>query len=503
MIRKPFAFALFSLLVIAAGLLGTSPVYAATDAAVSGEINTIDLATKHITIKKNDNSTVTLKVKKATVIERNGRSVKLKALVLRDTISARYLASTLVARKLNVTGPKNQKVSGALENAVKGSGVVTIGDKTVSATVNTKISRNGSVVSLSQLTREDRVTAHIKTGAANAHSSNEALDIIADGPDEGEVHGLIAAINGNQVTVTPNNGTPDVTVNVTADTMIEVDGDHATLGDLVVGMQVEASYDPATFDAFSIEADSEGEQDDAHIHGTVAAVDTGAGTLTITPNGGGADVTLNVDASTEIEVNDVHGTLDDIQVGMPVEAEYDTQTMLAKEIKAGSGDDNHEDEEVEGTVAAVDTGANTVTITPKGGGSDITLNVTTETEIEVNGEPATIADITVGQSIKAEYDPSTLNAFEIKVGDDDGGGHEDEHVEGTVAAVDTDANTVTITPNEGADITLNVTEETKIEVNDESATLADVQVGEPVRAEYEVATLNAKELKVGDSGDDH
>lgn len=503
MIRKALVFGVFSLFVIAIGLFGTSAAYAETDAAVSGEINTINLATKHITIKQTDNSTVTLKVKKATVIERNGKTVKLKALVLRDTISTRYLASTRVARKLNVTGPKNQRVSGALNNAIKGSGTVTIGDKTITATANTKISRNGSIVSLSQLTRKDKVTAHFTTGAANAPSSIEALDMIADGPDEGEVHGLIAAINGNQVTVTPNNGTPEVTINVTADTMIEVDGEDATLGDLAVGMQVEASYDPVSFDAFSIEADSKGEQDDAHIHGTVAAVDTGAGTLTITPSGGGAEVTLNVDASTEIEVNDVHGTLDDIQVGMPVEAEYDTQTMLAKEIKAGSGDDNHEDQEVEGTVAAVDTGANTVTITPKGGGSDITLNVTTETEIEVNGEPATIADITVGQPVKAEYAPSTLDAFEIKAGDDDGGGHEDEHVEGTVAAVDTDAKTVTITPNEGADTTLNVREETKIEVNGESATLAEVQVGEPVRAEYEGATLNAKELKVGDSGDDH
>src|SRR5262249_51889518 len=154
----------------------------------------------------------------------------------------------------------------------------------------------------------------------------------------------------------------------------------------------------------------------------------------------GSPVSLTVDASTEIQVNDEDATLADIQVNMPAEARYDATTLHAMEIKAGSEDDNDEDNRVEGTVAGVDTGAQTVTVTPKGGGSDVVLNVTTETEIEVNGEDAGIQDIQVGQPIRADYDPSTMDASEIKVGSDDddddgGGGDEDNRVEGQVTAV--------------------------------------------------------------------
>lgn len=76
-----------------------------------------------------------------------------------------------------------------------------------------------------------------------------------------------------------------------------------------------------------------------------------------------------------------------------------------------------------------------MTITPDNGTPDVTLNVTGTTMIEVNGE---------------------------------------------------DAN-----------ITLNVMSDTHIEVNGEDATLADVQVGQTVRAEYDSGIMNAKELKVG------
>jgi hypothetical protein len=262
-------------------------------------------------------------------------------------------------------------------------------------------------------------------------------------------------------------------------------------------MQVEAVYDPVTFDAFSIETDSHGDSDDAFVNGTVAAVDPVAGTITITPIVG-SDLTLNVNASTEIEVNDVHGTLQDVQVGMPVSAEYDTTSMLAKEIKAGAGDDNHEDVHVTGTVAAVDTVAGTVTITPTGGGSEVTLNVTTQTEIEVNDAPGTIADIQVTMPIRAEYDGTTFDAFEIKAGTDDGGdggGDDHEEVVGTFSAIDTGNSTVTIQPASGAPVTVTITADTEIKVDDEHATIADLVVGQHAKAEYNELTFQAHEIK--------
>ncbi len=401
-------------------LLTHSPsARAETDAqSVTGAIHTIDLKAKTLTVKKAGNSIVTLKFDKSTLIKRNGGNAKVKALALQDSVTVKFKANKL-ATKINATGPKMGKVTGALTDALKGNGTVVIGTKTVKTTAQTRISRNGILVSLSQLTRQDKLVAHVKPAALDAAASDpEAADLIVNGPDGGELHGTISAISGNAVTITPSNGTPNVTINVTATTMIEVDGHHAALTDLAVGMQVEAEYNPTTFDAYSIETDSDGDSDDGHVNGTVAAVDPSAGTITITPAAGGA-LTLNVNASTEIKVNDMHATLQDVQVGMPVSAEYDTVTLLAHEIKAGAGDDDHDDTEIKGTVAAVDTNANTVTITPTGGGSNVTLNVTPQTEIEVNDAPGTIANIQAGMPVEAEYDSATFNAFEIKAGTDD------------------------------------------------------------------------------------
>ena len=134
------------------------------------------------------------------------------------------------------------------------------------------------------------------------------------------------------------NSEPEMTVNLT--TIIEVGGKPAALADLQGGQTAEAEYDPTTFIAFSIEVDIPETEDEGELSGTVAAVDVTLGTLTITPTGGGADVVLTVTAATEVEVNDEHATLGDVQVGMPVKAEYDTTTLVATEVKAGTEDES-------------------------------------------------------------------------------------------------------------------------------------------------------------------
>lgn len=496
----PALLGMFFLTVLAIGLVPS--VRAEADAlTVKGVIHTINLKAKTLTVEKADKTTVTFNYNNLTVIQRNGAIVKVKSLALQDKITVKHKASML-AVKFAASGPKTGKVSGMLSNAVKGTGLVTIGAKSVKTTAQTRISRNGKIVSLSQLTRQDAIVSHTKPVVTNAPSGPaQAEDIIAQGPEDDQVYGSITAINSSQVTITPKNGTPDITVNVTAATMIELDGASAALTDLALGMQVETHFDPVTFDAFSIETDSAGESDDAHVTGTVAALDLVAGSVTITPTTG-TDVPVSIDAATEIQVNDRAGTLEDMTVGMPIRAEFDMTTLVAKEINAGADDYDSQDEHVEGTVAGVDEVNATVTITPNGGGADVTLNVTTETDIEVNGVNASLVSITVGLPVGAEYDPTNNNAFEIEAGTDDGGGSggEEEGVDGTVSAVDTTNSKITITPDGGgSDIVLIVTNGTEIEVNDAPGTLADIQTGDTIRAKYIGATLEATEIKVGGS----
>lgn len=185
--RQPFLLASGILELMALAVAVTPAAFAETDAGGSGVIRAINLGTKQVTVRGSDNSSFTVPVKSTRQIVRNGKVVKLKALVLGDAIDVKYSAKTTVAKRLNATGAENTRVSDALANAIKGSGKVTIGNHTFVATAGTLISRNGRLVSLSQLTRPDKLTAHLKGGAKNAPQSNEAIDMIADGPDEGEV----------------------------------------------------------------------------------------------------------------------------------------------------------------------------------------------------------------------------------------------------------------------------------------------------------------------------
>ena len=134
-----------------------------------------------------------------------------------------------------------------------------------------------------------------------------------------------------------------MTVNVTADTEIEVgdDDDNATISALLVGMVVEAKFDPVTFDAFRIE--DEGEDEEGEIEGTATAVDAVNGTITILDEDGHS-VTLIVDASTEIERDDAPAFLADILVGDQVAAKFDSTTLVASRLKAESADDDGDDD---------------------------------------------------------------------------------------------------------------------------------------------------------------
>ena len=380
---------------------------AATSVTVSGRIKTIDPAMSLVTIQESNGTNVALKVVASTKITRNGSKSALDGLALQDSATAHLYANTHNASSLNVKGPAVSTSSGRVKNASRGSGVLTIRSKKYQTTANTKFSRNGQIVSLSQITRKDSVIVHTKPG------TNNALDVIDDGPGEAEVEGTITAVDttGNTLTIAPSNGTPSVTLTVTTSSIIELDDNPAALADLQVNMHADAEYDPTTMAAFSIEAESASEQ--VEVTGTVAGIDLTGSTITITPTVG-SSITLSVTAATEIQVNDESATLADVQVGMPVQAQYDAATLVAQQIDAGSGgsnDGNHGD--VEGTVAVTTT--TSVTVNPKEGGTPITLTVDGSTNIQINDSAGTIDQIPLGASIEAEYDTTTMIASHLDV----------------------------------------------------------------------------------------
>ena len=335
MTTRSFAEVFVSALILAMAL-GSIPAAEARSggsnaASITGTIYTIDVAKKNVTIKTDVGTSVKLAIGRSTLITRNGVPSSLPGLTLHDSITGQYRVSRLTATVLTASGPAVTAASGKASSVSSASGALSIGSQQLQTNANTRISRNGQIVALRKITLSDSLVAHVAMG------TNVALDVLADGPDESEVQGIISAIVGNNVTITPDDGSAAVTIVVGTGTVIEVNDTAGTLADLQVGQAVDAEYDPTTLVAFSIDVNNESEE--AEVQGTVAGVDTTAGTVTIAPLGGGPNITLVVNASTEIEVNGEGATLADIQIGMPIQAEYDSATLVATQIEAGGADD--------------------------------------------------------------------------------------------------------------------------------------------------------------------
>jgi hypothetical protein len=143
--------------------------------------------------------------------------------------------------------------------------------------------------------------------------------------DGAELTGVISAIDTSVSTlsVTPKTGGTDVVFKVDSSTVITRLYHTATLADLQVGDRVEVKYDPSTMLASRIEA----QLNLVNLVGLVYAVDTGAGTLTVLPHKGGANVVLKVDSTTLIKRNGKPVTLADIQLGNRIQARYNPVTL--------------------------------------------------------------------------------------------------------------------------------------------------------------------------------
>ncbi len=219
--------------------------------------------------------------------------------------------------------------------------------------------------------------------------------------------GTIVAIDSRAktMTVAPLRGAK-VKVRVARGATITRRGKASNFAKLHVGDKVNLKYNAQNNQASEV-SDNPGLYE---IKGTVESVDTTAGTLTIASEEGGNSVTLTVDATTVLERNGAPATLADMLVGDKVDAKYDSATMLAVFIKT-----EVENSDFKGAVAAIDTVANTVTVTPLGGGADVVLNISESTVFVSNDVVITIHDLAVGDLVEAEYDSVTMIASKIDV----------------------------------------------------------------------------------------
>lgn len=157
-------------------------------------------------------------------------------------------------------------------------------------------------------------------------------------------------------------------------------------------------------------------------------------------------------------------------LGLFVKAEFNPEDRTVEEIEIET------EFETFGRVRAVDPVAATVTIEPFGG-APVTLTVTDETEVEVDGaEAAGLSDL-AGRFVEAEYDPNTLVAEKIEADDDD-------LAQGTIESVDP-ATGVLVVRVDGTSVSFAVTEDTDVDLDFQDAELSSLLPGHQVLIEFE------------------
>jgi hypothetical protein len=295
-----------------------------------------------------------------------------------------------------------------------------------------------------------------------------------------KITGTLYSLNTGANTVSLKSGGILSTINLSPKTKFVRNGVSTTLKGLVLGDQITAIYKtsllPVKLKATGVKVST--------VQGSVKNV-TSTGSVQV----GATKVKTN--AQTMIIRNGSVASLDSIAMDDDVVSHVEDSSGEAEDIEV----EGPEEAEVRGTVSAVDTTLNTVSVTPTGGGADVTVNVTPDTFVEVSGVTATIADILVGMNGDAEYDPLTMNAFHVEAEDE----AEDAEIEGTITAVDAINGFVTITDINSNTVTVGVDAGTQIERDDEPAFLSDLQVNDSAKAEYDVNTNVASEIEA-DSG---
>ncbi len=131
---------------------------------------------------------------------------------------------------------------------------------------------------------------------------------------------------------------------------------------------------------------------------------------------------------------------------------------------------------VHGTVTGTDTTASTITLTRFHKCDSATIDVTSSTKIRINHKTGTLADIHAGDVavVKLAKD-GTAKAIHDRTA------HAHNILHGTVSGTDTTANTLTLTLKKTcASVTVQLTSDTKIQVNDKKGSLSDIQSGDRV-----------------------
>lgn len=414
---------------------------------------------------------------------------------MRKLIAALFVSALLLSPHSSIfqtQADATARVRGVIRAVDLAAGTVAIhtrSDETVvlKTDESTHIVRNGEPARLGDLQPGDRATALYDPEsllAAEITARGEEVEPLA------RVEGVISAVDTGARTVAilpvrdlaASPAAPEITLHVTANTAITLDGRPASLEELKRGYSAGAAYNPHTFEAARIAAESF-----AEVRGIVR--DVGPQSLTITPSSGEPAITLIVGPAAPISLNGRPATLEDLKRGYKVVAAYVESTLDAVRIAAQSLG------EVVGHIREVDVPSATVVIAPLVEGPAVRLQVTHSTIITIGGERVPLDQLQPGMPAKALFNIVSFEALLIEARPLAGDPCTELRVKGAIAGVDLGSSTITIAlPDPAGRLTLIVVERTEITLNGNPARLSDLREGMRVVAVFCRETQVAKSI---------
>ena len=246
----------------------------------------------------------------------------------------------------------------------------------------------------------------------------------------------------------------------------------------------------------------------SYIEGSFVSVDTVANTVTIQLQNGTTAI-AKAGAGTEIKRDKLNTTLATFQAGDKVEAlvgpdgiAWEIEAKSAAFVegrsgKGGSGNNGNGAVSVEGTIAAIDATANTVSVRARNG-TVTTVQAGVGTKIERNDVRTTLANLVVGDIVEAKFHANGI-AIQIEAvsvttppvvpptvpppPSGTSNAPANSKIEGSITAIDVATNSVTIRVQNGTSFIVRAVATTKIERNDNHTSLAAFQVGDFGEAE--------------------
>jgi len=157
----------------------------------------------------------------------------------------------------------------------------------------------------------------------------------------------------------------------------------------------------------------------AKIEGTIFNIDTDESSLTVDTENG-VQLTVNIDEQTEIKAKGTgisSANIFKLVAGMEVKVIYDAETSQSSMIQFTRPEERGISTEQDriGIVSSVDPIAHTITLS-NSDGTLSTFAIASSTQIDDNG-PVSFAAIQPGAAVEIEFNPITMEAFEVEIED--------------------------------------------------------------------------------------